>query len=142
MCAINQDHMMYGSWDMKCNRKNFFVILGDFFPFYSPNSLKNENINYNNKKKEKKAAGDIIILHKCNKNRDHLLYCSWDMAHDGCNFYFHFGLYFSLLLPWQPKNENFKKMRKNSWRYHHLTQVYQKSWSHAFLFMRYDTWHM
>ena len=36
MCTINQDHMMYGSWDMKCNRQNFFVILGNFSPFYPP----------------------------------------------------------------------------------------------------------
>ena len=36
MCTINQDHMMYGSWDMKCNRQNFFVILGHFLPFYPP----------------------------------------------------------------------------------------------------------
>ena len=40
MCTINQDHMMYVSWDMKFNRQNFFVILGSFLPFYSPNSPK------------------------------------------------------------------------------------------------------
>ena len=50
MCTINQDHMMYGSWDMKCNWHNFFVILDHFLPFYPPNSPKNENI-----KNEKKA---------------------------------------------------------------------------------------
>ena len=32
---------------------------------------KNENL-----KKMKKAAADIIILHKCTKNHDHMLYCS------------------------------------------------------------------
>ena len=48
--------------------------------------------------KKKKKPGDII-LHKCTKNPDHRLYCSWDMACDECNCYFHFGLYFSLLLP-------------------------------------------
>ena len=40
MCAINQDLMMFGSWDLKFNRHNFFVILGIFLPFYSPNTLK------------------------------------------------------------------------------------------------------
>ena len=48
------------------------------------------------KKKKKKIPGDII-LHKCSKNHDHRLYCSWDMAHDGCNYYFS-GLFFTLLL--------------------------------------------
>ena len=30
--------MMYGSWDMKLNRINVFVILGNFLPFYTPTS--------------------------------------------------------------------------------------------------------
>ena len=75
----------YETWSSK-DRK-FFVILGNFLPFYLPNTLKNEDI-----KNEKKNPGDIIILHECTKNHDHLLYCSRDMTHDGCNCYFHFGL--------------------------------------------------
>ena len=41
---------------------------------------------------------------------------------------FHFGLFFALLNPNSPKNENLKerKKEKNHWRYH-FTQVYQKS---------------
>ena len=30
-----------------------------------------------------------------------------------------------------------KNWKKTSWRYHHFTQVYQKSWSYAILFPRY-----
>ena len=185
--------MMYGSWDMKFNRQTVFVILGNFLPFYplTPWKMKIS--------KMKKNPGHIIILHKCTKNYDHLLYCSRDMAHDGCNWYFHFGLYFSLLHPNSPKNENFKTMikkpgdiilpkctknhdhmlccfwdmarvgcncyfsfwaifspftpyqpkkwtfhknEKTIWRYHHLKQVHQKSWSYALLFLRYGTWRM
>ena len=33
-------------------------------------------------------------------------------------------------------------MKKNAGRYHHFTQVYQKSWSYAILFLRHGTWHM
>ena len=141
--------MMYGSWDMKCNRQNFVVILGHFlpfyptapppqqpekwkyhkwkksqeissfytsvpkiliigyavpeiwrmtgvivifilgytFPFYSPcpspslSRPKNENF------KKMKANPTDIILHKCTKNHDHMLYCSWDMACDGWNYF-------------------------------------------------------
>ena len=29
-----------------------------------------------NFEKMKKTSGDIIILHKCTKNHDHMLYCS------------------------------------------------------------------
>ena len=29
-CTINDNHMIYGPWDMKCTRQNFFVILYHF----------------------------------------------------------------------------------------------------------------
>ena len=60
----------------------------------------------------KKLPGDIIMLHKCTKNHDHMLLCSWDMTSDGCNFYFHFRLFFALLPPNNPKNQIKKKRKK------------------------------
>ena len=44
MYTINQDHMIYGSWDMKFIWQNIFVILGNVLPFNLPNTLKNGNI--------------------------------------------------------------------------------------------------
>ena len=41
----------------------------------------------------KKTPGHII-LHKCTKNHDHMLYCFWDAAHDTCNCYWPFGATF------------------------------------------------
>ena len=38
----------------------------------------------------KQKPGDIIILNKSTKNYEHMLYHSWDMAHDRCNFHFLF----------------------------------------------------
>ena len=32
--TINDNHMIYGSWDINCNRQIFFVILDHFLPFY------------------------------------------------------------------------------------------------------------
>ena len=61
-----ENHMMYGSWDMKCNKQNFFVILGYFLSFYPPNNPENKNL-----ETMKKEPGGIIILHKCTKNYDH-----------------------------------------------------------------------
>ena len=40
MCTINNIHMMYGYWDMECDRE-VFVILDQILPFYPPNNLKN-----------------------------------------------------------------------------------------------------
>ena len=64
-------------------------ILGNFLPFYPPNSPKNEYFI-----KMKKKPGDVIILHKCAKNHNYMLYFSWDMACDGCNCYFSFWAIF------------------------------------------------
>ena len=51
---------------------------------------------------------------------------------------FPFGQFFALLPTNSLKNENFKKTNEeNTWRYHHFTQVYHKSWSYAILFPRY-----
>ena len=87
----------------------FFVILDNFLPFYTPKNQKNQNF-----EKIKTTPGDIIILHKCTKNPDHMLYCSWDMVHDGCNCYFSFwAIFCPFYPPKSPKNQNFKKM-KNS----------------------------
>ena len=33
LCTRNDDHMVYGSWDIKPKQTELFVILGYFFPF-------------------------------------------------------------------------------------------------------------
>ena len=47
-------------------------VLDQLLPFYPTNNLKNQNFEKNEKNPED------IILHKCTKNHDHMLYCSWD----------------------------------------------------------------
>ena len=85
-----------------------FFILANFLLFYPPNSPKNENF----KEKEKKP-GAIIILHKCTKSHDYMLYCSRDMVCDRCNCYFSFlGYFLSFYSPNSPKYLNFKKKKK------------------------------
>ena len=66
-----------------------FCHYGQFFAHLPPKNPKNHNF-----EKMKKRPGDIIILHKCTKNHDHMPYCSWDMAHDRCNCYFSFWTIF------------------------------------------------
>ena len=70
MHTINDNHMMYDSWDTECSKQNFFVILANFCPFtppppypYPPNNPKNQLF-----EKIKQIPWDIIILHKCCKN--------------------------------------------------------------------------
>ena len=57
---------------MARDRCNCYFSSGIIFCLFTPeNSSKNENFI-----KIKKADGDIIILHKCTKNRDHMPYFS------------------------------------------------------------------
>ena len=104
--------LRYGAW-----RTEFFVILDHFLDFYHPNNPKNQNFERLKNwrimdsivifhfglffcpftsltdqiiKIKKKTPGDIVILHKCTKSHDHMLYCSLDMMHNGLNCYFSF----------------------------------------------------
>ena len=60
----------------------------------------------------KKMPGDIVILHMCTINDNHIMYGSWDMEPDGLDFS-HFGPFFALLPPWQPKKSKFWTNDKN-----------------------------
>ena len=68
--------MRYGSWDTEWDRE-FFVILGQFLPSYPSHNPENQSF-----EKMKKASGDVIILHMCTKNHNHMMYVSWDMEHE------------------------------------------------------------
>ena len=82
MCTINENHMIYGSWDMACMRQTeCFLILDHFLFFYPPNNAENQNF-----EKMKKTPGGIIISHKCTTNDNHIIYDSWYMKHDRQNF--------------------------------------------------------
>ena len=103
MCTINDNHMMYGSWDMECDRQNL-TFLEHLLPFYSPPYRPRKSKFSKNEKK----PTDIIISHMCTKNHDHMLYCSWDTMRDICNFYFLFGAIFCCFAPpTTQKNPNF-----------------------------------
>ena len=71
----SRSHLCY-SWDMACDGCNFFIF--HFVLFFTLTSWKIKSF-----KKMKKTPGDIIILHICTKNYDHMMYGSWDMVRDG-----------------------------------------------------------
>ena len=104
MCTINDNHMVYGSWNMDHDRHNddrnnhmmygyiwflkygvwqtqFYVILEDFLHFHPPNNPKNQNF-----EKMKKPRRDITTLQLCTINDNHMMYGSWDMECDKHNF--------------------------------------------------------
>ena len=101
--------MRYGSWDMEWETK-CFVILGHFLPFYPPSPPPQPG--NQNSAKMKKASGDVIILHMCTKNHNHIwcmLYEIWSAI--DIVIFCNFGSFFALL-PFNPKNQSLKKNKK------------------------------
>ena len=108
MWTINQDHMMYGSWDIK-----FFVILGYFLTFDPPNNPEIQNF-----EKIKK----IIILHISSINENHdvwfLRYGAWQT--ESFLILDHFLPFYTpppSNNPWQPEIWKNQKNEKTVWRY-------------------------
>ena len=85
--------MLYCSWDMVRGRCNYFSFWAIFCPFTPKTAQKIKIL------KMKYLPGDIIILHKCTKNHDHMLYCSWNMVFDRCNCHFWFWAIFCPFIP-------------------------------------------
>ena len=127
ICTINDNHRLYGSSDMEHDRQNFLSFWTVFCPF-TPLTAQ-----------MKKPPGDVIILHRCNINNNLMMYGSWDTKHGGQKFLSCWTVFCPVTLLTTQKSK-FWKTEKNARRYHHFTQVYQKSWSCAVLFLRYGAW--
>ena len=97
---------MYGSWDRVHGRFNCYFSFGLFFILLPPSDPKNQNF-----EKRKNLSGDIIILHMCTRNYDQMMYSSWDMVRDGCNYFSFWAIFcpFTLLTAQKIK---IKKNRK------------------------------
>ena len=62
-------------------RDRSFFILCHFLPSHPLTNWKTKTL-----KKMKKASRDVIILHICTKNHNHMMYASWDMKCTRHNF--------------------------------------------------------
>ena len=102
----NLDDMIYSSWDIECEGLKL-VILGYFSPFILPENPKNQNF-----EKMKKSNGDIIILHVCTKNHNHMMFDSWDREWDGWNFLWFWAIFCPFTPSNNSENQNFEKIKK------------------------------
>ena len=110
-CTLNGNHMMYGSWDMKCGRQNYLSFWTVFCPFTTLTTPKIKIW------KTEKTPRNIIILHKWTRNHDHMLYCSLDIACNGCNCCFSFwGIFcpFTFLTARKIKIKKKKRKKKKA----------------------------
>ena len=67
LCTKNFD-MIYSSWD-----KEHDGLKTDWRTVLLPKTPKNQNV-----EKKEKNTEDNIILHRCTKNHNHMMYGSWD----------------------------------------------------------------
>ena len=133
MCAKNHNHVMYRSWKNGV-RQTIFCHYGPFFALLPPSTPRKLKFS-----KTKKVFQDIIILQMFDINESHMTYVFSDME---CNRQFLLLFWtvfcpFTTLTTWKMKI--LKNWKKNPWRYHHFTQLSQKSWSYPILFLRYGT---
>ena len=131
MCTINQDHMMYGSWDIKCKGQRL-CHYGPFFPPWPSQQPKKSKL-------KKKKPGDIIILHLCTTNDDHMMYDSYDIKHDRQNF-LSFWATFCPSTPLTIQKIKILKKWKKFQEYFHFTHEYHKSKPYDVWFLRYVAW--
>ena len=108
ICSINEDHMMYGSCNTRHGKQNFLSFWAIFLHLTLLTTQK-INIFKKMKKKKKKNCGEIIILHLCTTNDDHMMYGSWDMEHKIQIFLSFSTIFFT---PKQPGKSKFWKNGK------------------------------
>ena len=65
----------------------------------------------------------------------------WFLRYAAQHRIFFFLVHFLTFSPTKTiKNQNFEKMKKKTWRYHHFTLVYHKSQSYDVCFLRHRVW--
>ena len=81
ICTKNENHIMHGSWDIEHNGQNFLAFCTIFCPFMPLTTWKMKIF-----KNFLKKPGNILILHMCAINDNHMMYGSWHMKSDRQNF--------------------------------------------------------
>ena len=95
MCTINQGHMIYGSWDIKCKGQSFFC---HFRPFILPSDPLS-NWKSQNFEKIKKCL-EILLFYTCVPQMTIMNYGTWYTKRNisrQTEFFYHFGQFFAHL---------------------------------------------
>ena len=107
MCTINEDHVIYGSWNIKCDIQKFLSFWDIFCPFSTLTTCKIKILTV------KKTPGDIIILLICTINDNHMMYGFWDMEHNRHNFLSFWTVFCPFTPHIDPENKNFEKIKEH-----------------------------
>ena len=113
----NEDHMICGSWNIRCNRQKFLLFQDIFLALSDPwHPEKSKFYHW------EKTPGDIIILLMCTKNGNHMMNVPWDIKHNRQNIL----SFWTILCPFTQKIKILKKNEKNAWKYYYFAQVWHK----------------
>ena len=119
--TINENHMMYGSWDMECDR--MFCHFGLVFALLPHINPENQNF---------KMHEDVIIIHRWK------FYDVWFLRYGGQwqNVLSFWAIFGPLTQPTTLKINIWKNV-KNARRYYPFTHVYQKWRLYDVSFLKY-----
>ena len=120
--------MIYSSWDIECDSLDLWVT---FHPFAKLKSKKKSEF-----RKNEKDCWNIIILHRCTKNHNQIMYGFYDMEWETKFFVIsdHFLIFYHPPHLNNLENQNVEKMKKASGD----TTIYQKLWLGDVQFLRYS----
>ena len=122
--------MMYGAWDIRHDKQGFLSFWAIFCPLTLLITWKIKVL-----KKWKKQLK--IFFYTCIPQMM-VIWCIvpeiWSTTD---RIFCHFRLFFALLPTNNPENQNFEKMKKNTWRHYHFTHVYHKLKLYDVWFLRY-----
>ena len=108
MCIIDEDHMIYGSWNIRCSRQNFLLFWAMFCTF-TPLKTWKIKIVTNKKKNTRRYYHFTHVHHKWQS------YDVWFLRYGAQQRIFcHLGSFFGLLHPYGPRKSKFstKKNQK------------------------------
>ena len=130
LCTTSDDHMVDDSWDMERDAQNF-LWFQSIFCLFTPWTTWKIKISKKRKKHWKISSfytcvpqmmiyNDMIYDMIC-----HMIYDSWDMKGER-HIFGHFGPFFALIPPKQPRKSTFWENEKKAWRYYHFMLLYHK----------------
>ena len=130
MRTINEDHMIYGSWNIRCNRQNF-CHFGPFLPFHPP--LTTWKIKILKTWKETKRYHFMHVHYKCQSYDVRFLRYGVQQI----EFFAILDHFCPLTSVWAQKIKILEKNKK-AWRYNHFTNVYHKWQSSDVWFLKHQ----
>ena len=113
MSTINQNQMMYDSWDMEHDRQSFFSFWTIFCSFSPPSlpplPLAVQKMNISKKMTQHLEISSFYTIVPKIMIIGYTVPEMWSVMYV-IVFFFNFGLFFSLLSPNSPKNKNLKNI--------------------------------